>query len=260
METAKETGYWQLTVIMVVIASWLLYRYVAPKGWREWSRAGLVQAFIIALYAEMYGFPLTIYVLSGYLGLDIPWLHQSGHLWATLFGWGDLGAMVEMVAGYAFVFFGISLLIEGWREVYRARREGRLATARLHRGQQGRDDGKNPNCFHLRVPQNMRIVPSGDRPAIPPISCATARQRFPWERLCLAIGSMRVAPRRGNASHRATAATRLGAGRTWAPGPGRPGTRRRIARSSGPPPSAPAGRRPTRSGGRAPAWEWSANE
>lgn len=132
MESTKETGYWQLTILMVVIASWLLYRYVAPKGWREWSRAGLVQAFIIALYAEMYGFPLTIYVLSGFLGFDIPWLHQSGHLWATLFGWGDLGATVEMLLGYTFVFFGISLLIEGWREVYRARREGRLATDRLY--------------------------------------------------------------------------------------------------------------------------------
>src|SRR3972149_3077508 len=132
METAKENGYWQLTIIMVVIASWLLYRYVAPKGWKEWSRAGLVQAFIIALYAEMYGFPLTIYVLSGFLGFDITWLHQSGHLWATLFGWGDLGSMVEMLLGYAMVFFGISLLIEGWREVYQARREPRLATHRLY--------------------------------------------------------------------------------------------------------------------------------
>lgn len=132
MDPGKETGFWELTIIMVVIASWLLYRYVAPKGWREWSRAGLVQAFIIALYAEMYGFPLTIYVLSGYLGLDIPWLHESGHLWAALFGWGDFGAMVEMLVGYTFVFFGISLLIEGWREVYHANREGRLATDRLY--------------------------------------------------------------------------------------------------------------------------------
>ena len=32
MESAKETGYWQLTIIMVVITSWLLYRYVAPNG------------------------------------------------------------------------------------------------------------------------------------------------------------------------------------------------------------------------------------
>ncbi|MFQ5968709.1 MAG: methyltransferase family protein [Acidimicrobiia bacterium] len=127
-----QTGYWELSAIMVVIASWLVYRYVAPRGWREWSRAGLIQAFIIALYAEMYGFPLTIYLLSGFLGLDIPWLHTSGHLWATLFGWGDLGAMVEMIVGYGFVFFGISLLVEGWREVYQARKEERLATGGLY--------------------------------------------------------------------------------------------------------------------------------
>ncbi|NIS59835.1 MAG: isoprenylcysteine carboxyl methyltransferase [Proteobacteria bacterium] len=132
METIKNSGFFALMLIMVVAASWLLYRYVAPRGWREWSRAGLVQAFIIALYAEMYGFPLTIYLLSGFFGFDIPWLHQNGHLWSTLFRWGIFGAIVEMVLGYAFVFFGISLLVEGWREVYRASRERRLATGRLY--------------------------------------------------------------------------------------------------------------------------------
>jgi protein-S-isoprenylcysteine O-methyltransferase Ste14 len=125
-------GTWGLTVVMVIIVSWILYRYVAPQGWKEWSRAGLIQAFIIALYAEMYGFPLTIYLLTGWLGIEIPWLHQSGHLWAALFGWGDLGAMIEMLVGYTVVFIGISLLIEGWREVYLATQEGRLATDGLY--------------------------------------------------------------------------------------------------------------------------------
>lgn len=132
MDSASSIGYWELSIIMVVIASWFLYRYVVPRTWREWSRAGLVQAFIIALYAEMYGFPLTIYLLSGFLGLDIPLAHESGHLWASLFGWGPVGAMVEMVLGYAFVIFGLSLLIEGWREVWQASREGRLATEGLY--------------------------------------------------------------------------------------------------------------------------------
>ena len=129
---APAGGIWGLTAVMVVIASWILYRYVAPKGWREWSRAGLVQAFIIALYAEMYGFPLTLYLLSGFLGIDIPLVHQSGHLWAALFGWGHLGTMLEMLVGYAIVFLGLSLLIEGWREVYNATKENRLATGGLY--------------------------------------------------------------------------------------------------------------------------------
>jgi protein-S-isoprenylcysteine O-methyltransferase Ste14 len=129
---APPGGAWGLTLVMVVIVSWILYRYIAPQSWKEWSRAGLVQAFIIALYAEMYGFPLTIYLLTGWLGIKIPWLHQSGHLWAALFGWGDLGAMIEMLVGYTIVFIGISLLIEGWREVYLATKEGRLATDGLY--------------------------------------------------------------------------------------------------------------------------------
>ncbi len=28
-------GAWGLTAVMVVITSWVLYRYIAPKGWRE---------------------------------------------------------------------------------------------------------------------------------------------------------------------------------------------------------------------------------
>jgi len=132
MDQGSDIGFWQLSIIMVVIASWILYRYVAPKGWREWTRAGLVQAFIIALYAEMYGFPLTIYLLTGWLGIKIPWAHDSGHLWAYLFGWGALGASVEMLVGYTFVFAGISVLAEGWREVYVATKEGRLATDKLY--------------------------------------------------------------------------------------------------------------------------------
>ncbi len=125
-------GAWGLTAVMVVIASWVLYRYAAPQSWKEWARAGLVQAFIIALYAEMYGFPLTIYLLTGWLGLDVPWLHQSGHLWATLFGWGPLGAMIEMLVGYSLVFTGIALLIEGWRVVYVPTRKGQLAVEGLY--------------------------------------------------------------------------------------------------------------------------------
>jgi protein-S-isoprenylcysteine O-methyltransferase Ste14 len=121
-------GTWAITVIMVVIASWIIYKYLAPKSFKEWRNAGLIQAFIIALYAEMYGFPLTVYIFVSFLGLDIPWLHMSGHLWSYLFGWGPGMAMVEMFIGYAFVFAGISLIAGGWRQIYRVRKEERLVT------------------------------------------------------------------------------------------------------------------------------------
>lgn len=121
-----HTGMWGLAVIVIVIVSWLLYRYLAPRSWKEWGRAGVLQAFIIAFYAEMYGFPLTIYLLSRLFGLDLAWT-EGGNLWAALFG-TPAAHLVAMVLGYGIVFSGATLVAEGWRTVHWARREGRLAT------------------------------------------------------------------------------------------------------------------------------------
>src|ERR687892_1171022 len=94
---------WPYAILMIVTVSWGLYHFLAPASWRDWAGAGLVQAFIIALYAEMYGFPLTIYFLTRFLPIEIPLVHESGHLRAALLGYGRLGAGIEMAIGYAFV-------------------------------------------------------------------------------------------------------------------------------------------------------------
>lgn len=129
-EHIAHSGAWGLALIMIVGASWLLYRYMAPKTWREWAGAGLVQAFIIALYAEMYGFPLTIYLLVRWFGLDRKYLNAN--LWSTLLGWGNTGMMISMLFGYGLLFVGLGLFGEGWRELYRAHEQKRLATDKLY--------------------------------------------------------------------------------------------------------------------------------
>jgi methanethiol S-methyltransferase len=121
-----HVGMWGFAAIVIVFVSWLLYRYLAPQSWKEWGRAGVVQAFIVAFYAEMYGFPLTIYFLARFFGLDLAWT-QGGNLWAQLFG-TPMAHIVAMVIGYAIVFIGATLVADGWRRVHQARREGRLVT------------------------------------------------------------------------------------------------------------------------------------
>ena len=129
-ESIAHSGAWGIALIVIVLVSWFFYRYFAPKNWREWAGAGVVQAFIIALYAEMYGFPLTIYLLVRFFGLDSEYVSAS--LWSTLVGLGETGMLISMLLGYGLAFIGIGLFIQGWRQVYRARKEDRLVTDGLY--------------------------------------------------------------------------------------------------------------------------------
>ena len=119
---------WGAAIIAIVIVSWLFYRYMAPTSWREWTRAGVVQAFVIAFYAEMYGFPVTLYFLTRLLDLDVSGPLWDENLWVYLTG-TESAMMVSMLTGYAIAFIGLLLIGAGWREVFRARKEGRLATS-----------------------------------------------------------------------------------------------------------------------------------
>ena len=126
-----ENFFWGAAVISIVVVSWFFYRYVVPKSWREWAGAGVVQAFVIAFYAEMYGFPVTIYFLARVFNLEIAGNFWDGNLWVYLTG--EPAAMfVSMGIGYTIAFFGVTLLTAGWREAYRANKQKRLAAGGLY--------------------------------------------------------------------------------------------------------------------------------
>jgi protein-S-isoprenylcysteine O-methyltransferase Ste14 len=78
----------------------------------------------------MYGFPLTIYLLVRYFGLDR--IYLNANLWSTLLGYGETGMMISMILGYLILFTGIGIFMEGWRELHQARQENRLVTDRLY--------------------------------------------------------------------------------------------------------------------------------
>lgn len=118
--------FWGGAAISIVVVSWFFYQYVVPKSWREWTRAGIVQAFIISFYAEMYGFPVTIYLLARLFNLDVTGSFWDGNLWIYLTGTQE-AMLVSMTIGYTISFFGVMLLITGWREVYWANKQGRVA-------------------------------------------------------------------------------------------------------------------------------------
>ena len=131
-------GLWSLVVINSAIFLIFAFSFTKPRTARDWRSFGAFAAFIVALFTEMYGFPLTIYLLSGWLGRRYPQLdlmsHDAGHLWSTLFGWkGDPHLNPLHLLSNLLIVGGFILLSASWHVLYRAQREGRLATAGPYR-------------------------------------------------------------------------------------------------------------------------------
>lgn len=126
-------GLWILVLINSAVFIIFAFSFTKPKTKRDWRSFGAFSAFLVALFAEMYGFPLTLYLLSGWLGSRFPQLdvfsHDNGHLWHTLFGMkGDPHFDIFHITSDLLIFGGFVLLASAWDVLYRSQRENRLAT------------------------------------------------------------------------------------------------------------------------------------
>ena len=125
-------GLWSLVVINSAVFIFFALSFAKPQSPRDWRSFGAFSAFIVALFTEMYGIPLTIYLLSGWLqsrypGLD-PFSHDSGHLWWTLFGMhGNPHLGVLHILSSLVIAAGFVLLAAAWRVLYEAQRRRELA-------------------------------------------------------------------------------------------------------------------------------------
>lgn len=130
---APAYGLWSLVILNSAIFIFFAFSFFKPQTKRDWRSFGAFSAFLVALFTEMYGFPLTIYLLSGWLQSrypDVNWFsHDAGHLLEELFGWKANPHFGPFhVLSFVFIGGGFILISAGWRALFEAQRRHTLAT------------------------------------------------------------------------------------------------------------------------------------
>lgn len=146
---APAYGLWSLAIINSLVFIIFALSFAKPQSPRDWRSFGAFSAFLVALFAEMYGFPLTIYLLSGWLASRFPgidWMsHDAGHLLEMIFGWKTNPHFGPFhVISYILIAAGFWLLATAWKVLYEAQRRHGLATT-------------GP-CARVRHPQYMGFI------------------------------------------------------------------------------------------------------
>ena len=126
-------GLWSLVILNSLVFIIFAFSFTKPKTKRDWRSFGAFSAFIVALFTEMYGYPLTIYLLSGWLVSRYPGVdwssHDAGHLLEMLFGWKANPHFGPFhLLSFVFIGGGFILLSNAWRVLYAAQKNHTLAT------------------------------------------------------------------------------------------------------------------------------------
>ena len=142
-------GLWPLVFVNAAVFIIFALSFTRPQTKRDWRSFGAFSAFLVALFAEMYGFPLTIYLLSGWLSSRYPGLdlfsHQSGHLWNTILGLkGDPHFSEIHLFSETLIWAGFIVIGAAWKVLYKAQRSHQIATSGLY--------------AHLRHPQYVGFI------------------------------------------------------------------------------------------------------
>ena len=120
----------------IVLFLYFIKSAFKPRTKTDWTTFRYLGAFIVALFAEMYGFPLTIYLLTSFFGsrFGLDFTHNNGHILTTLLGLkGDPHVNILHIASYALIIGGLILLGKAWEVLYKATKQNKLATDSVYK-------------------------------------------------------------------------------------------------------------------------------
>ena len=151
MEHSAEPAYglWSLVILNSLLFILFAFSFFKPQTRTDWRSFGAFSAFIVALFVEMYGFPLSIYLLSGWLTAQYPDVdflsHENGHLLHTLLGMkGDPHFDILHILSNVLIFGGFIILSYAWGTLWKAQKAHRLATTGIY--------------AHMRHPQYTAFI------------------------------------------------------------------------------------------------------
>lgn len=126
-----EYGNWIMVALNFFIFVTFLKSVFKPRTKIDWQTFRIFSAFLAALFAEMYGFPLTIYLLTSFFGnrfFNIDFSHDSGHLLNKFFNiGGDPHFDLFHLVSYGLIAGGFILIASAWKVLYNARKQKKLA-------------------------------------------------------------------------------------------------------------------------------------
>lgn len=136
-DTQSAYGLWSLVIINSAIFIIFAFSFFKPQTARDWRSFSAFSAFLVAMFTEMYGIPMTIYLLMPWLSKTFPgidWLsHDAGHLLEMIFGWkGNPHFGPFHFLSSVFIFGGFIMLSSAWRVLYKAQRHRQLATTGIY--------------------------------------------------------------------------------------------------------------------------------